>query len=97
MSEIDFTSDVNFIEHFALKKAPASTISLEIITSPSVLLEDFRVNVSFTSKLPEKTPSKSAFLQMTLPFILPSFPITTFPEVEIEPSYMPSILKSDSD
>jgi hypothetical protein len=97
LSEIDFTSEVVFIEHVALKKAPASTISLDIITSPSVLLEVFRVNVSFTSKLPENTPSKSAFLQMTLPFILPSFPITTLPEVEIEPSNTPSILKSDSD
>ena len=74
--------------------APDSTANFPAITSPSILAEDFNAKMPDTSKLPLIVPAISEFSQTILPDTIPSSPITTFPDVEIVPSTLPSILKS---
>ena len=87
----------SFIEEFALKIAPDSTISFDMVTSPSTEPVDSTDNKSFTCMVPVKFPAISAELQTIVPLMLPFSPITTFPFVSIDPSKAPSILKSDSE
>ena len=81
----------------ALNSAPGSTDNLLITTSPEIIAELFKVSKLFTINSPENSPSISALLHSTLPFILPDLPITTRPIVFIVPSTFPSILKSPSE
>jgi hypothetical protein len=86
-----------FMVHEALNVAPGSTESLETDTVPSITADDFRESKSETSSSPLNLPSMSAFTHSTFPFIYPSLPMTTFPEVLTLPSSLPSIRKSASD
>ena len=87
----------SFIEDLALKIAPDSTTSLDITTSPLTSPVDRIDNKSFTRIVPFIAPSISAEVHTTVPSTSPFLPITTFPFVSIDPSKLPSTLKSHSD
>ena len=57
----------SFIEDFALKIAPDSTINFDIVTSPSTDPVEPTDNRSLTSIVPVNLPSISAELQTIVP------------------------------
>ena len=69
----------------ALKVAPGSTANLPISTSPCTYAEDFSDRVPDNFNLPEKLPSKSAFVPVIVPLTNPDLPITIFSLVLILP------------
>ena len=89
---ISFTTEPILQE--PVKLAPGSIDNLLVLISLSIFAVDFSCKSSLTINLAFIIPEMSAFLQVTLPSIIPLVPTTTFPSETNVPITVPSILMS---